>query len=328
MMIREFWWGDEEERRKVHWMSWERMTQPKSAGGIGFRDMHLFNLALLARQGWKLVQNPESLCARVLKSKYYPKDDILDTVFSSGASPVWRGIEQGLELLKKGLIWRVGNGKSIQIQRDQWIPRNEGLKSAKFIRRSRLRWVNQLINSESKEWDKELIENIFFPFDAEEILKIKIPTAKVDDCIAWHYEKTGLFTVRSAYKLAASLNRNSAVDASSSISGAGNRSIWDVIWKMNIPERIKIFRWRIATGTLATKKNKCKRTIVHDNVCDICGNGEEDEHYAVLACTKSKALRFEMRKKWELLDEQEFGFPCISLAVIFFSLQQSGRATN
>ena len=31
-MIKDFWWGDEKEHRKVHWMSWERMTQPKRAG--------------------------------------------------------------------------------------------------------------------------------------------------------------------------------------------------------------------------------------------------------------------------------------------------------
>jgi hypothetical protein len=307
-MIRDFWCGDKEGHRKVHWMSWERMIQPKRAGGIGFRDMHLLNLALLAKQGWRLIQNPESLCARVLKSKYYPKGDLLNTVFSTDASPVWRGIEHGLELLKKGLIWRVGNGKNIQIQRDQRIPRNEGLRSANFIRRSRLRWVNQLILPESKEWNSELIGNIFYPFDAEEILKMKIPSAEVDDCIAWHYEKNGVFSVRSAYKLAASLNCNTAAGASSSGCGVGNRSIWDVIWKLNAPERIKIFGWRIATGTLATKKNKCRRTIVHDSVCDICGHGEEDEYHAVIACTKSRALRFAMRKEWELPDEKEFWY--------------------
>lgn len=113
-LIRYFWWGDEG-HRKVHWMSWDRMTKPKRAGGIGFRDMHLFNQALLARQGWRLIQNLDSLCARVLKSKYYPNGDLLDTVFASDASPAWRGIEFGLQVLKKGLIWRVGNGKRIQI---------------------------------------------------------------------------------------------------------------------------------------------------------------------------------------------------------------------
>lgn len=85
-------------------------------------NMHLFNQTLLARQSWRLLQNPGSLCARVLKSKYYPHGNLLDTVFSTDASQAWRVIEWGLELLKEGLIWRVGNGKNIQIQRDQWIP--------------------------------------------------------------------------------------------------------------------------------------------------------------------------------------------------------------
>ena len=136
-LIREFWWGKEDGHHKVHWMAWDKLIKPKRGGGIGFRDMHMFNQALLARQGWRLLQKSDSLCAKVLKSKYYPNGELLDTVFASEASQSWRGIEFRLELLKKGLIWRVGDGKSIQIQRDQWIPRQAGLKTANFIRRSR-----------------------------------------------------------------------------------------------------------------------------------------------------------------------------------------------
>lgn len=145
------------------------------------------------------MQRPDSLCARVLKSKYYPKGDLLDTVFASDASQVWRGIEHGLELLKKGLVWRVGNGKRIQIQRDQWIPRRSGLKVANFKRRSRLRWVNQLMKPNEKEWDEALIHQLFYEFDAMEICKIKLPRRDIEDCVAWHGEKSGSFSVRSAY---------------------------------------------------------------------------------------------------------------------------------
>ena len=146
--------------------------------------MHLFNVALLAGQGWRLIQYPESLCARGLKSKYYPNGNPLNTVFASDASPVWRGIEAGLELLKKGVIWRVGNGRDIQIQRDQWLPRKEGLMTASFIRRSRLRWVNQLMLPDMKEWNIPLIKQIFHPFDADDICRIPIPRSDVSGCIA------------------------------------------------------------------------------------------------------------------------------------------------
>jgi hypothetical protein len=80
--------------------------------------MQLFNQALLARQAWRLIQNPMSLCAKVLKAKYFPHGDIRGTVFASDPSPVWKGVEFGLELLKKGLINRISNGKRTQITRD------------------------------------------------------------------------------------------------------------------------------------------------------------------------------------------------------------------
>lgn len=62
-MIRNYWWGAEKGRRKTHWHSWEKLIQPKSHGGMGFKEFHLFNRALLARQAWRILAFPDSLCA-------------------------------------------------------------------------------------------------------------------------------------------------------------------------------------------------------------------------------------------------------------------------
>lgn len=35
-LIREFWWGEEEGHRKVHWMAWEQMIKPKEQEGSAF----------------------------------------------------------------------------------------------------------------------------------------------------------------------------------------------------------------------------------------------------------------------------------------------------
>lgn len=158
----------------------------------------------------------------------------------------------------------------------------------------------------SKEWNTELINQIFHKFDADEICKIRLPSNEVDDCVAWHYEKAGVFTVKSAYKLADSLRRNETAAGSSSANDPGDRSVWDVIWKANVPEKIKIFSWRVSTQSLATKHNTFRRTIVKEDVCDICGVESENEYHAVIACTRSKALREAMREHWELPKERAF----------------------
>lgn len=61
--------------------------------------------------------------AKVLKAKSYHNGRLEDTVFASNASSTWQAIHHGLELLKRGLVWRVGDGQQIRIWRDPWLPR-------------------------------------------------------------------------------------------------------------------------------------------------------------------------------------------------------------
>jgi hypothetical protein len=78
---------------------WDDMSKPKFMGGPGFQNIELFNLALLARQAWRLVQEPDSLSARILKAVYYTKSDLLDAKVGGAPSRVWRAIVDGVQIL-------------------------------------------------------------------------------------------------------------------------------------------------------------------------------------------------------------------------------------
>jgi hypothetical protein len=117
-MIGRYWWSQQEKENKMHWISWDKLTLPKSNGGLGFRDIHAFNLSMLAKQSWRLIRDPGSLCARILRAKYYPHGDILKARKSGSLSYTWRSIMKGVQVLKDGVIWRVGNGEKINIWND------------------------------------------------------------------------------------------------------------------------------------------------------------------------------------------------------------------
>lgn len=67
----QFFWGGTEDKRKIHWRSWDRFCLSKAEGGMGFKNLHGHNLAMLAKQGWRLITNPNSLIARMYKAIYF-----------------------------------------------------------------------------------------------------------------------------------------------------------------------------------------------------------------------------------------------------------------
>jgi hypothetical protein len=111
------WWGMEDGKRKLHWRSWEWLSSPKSLGGMGFRHLILFSQAMLDRQGWRLLTDPNSLCARVLKGRYFPYTNFWHAPKPRSASYTWRSILFGRDLLLRGVQWAIGDGKSVKSHR-------------------------------------------------------------------------------------------------------------------------------------------------------------------------------------------------------------------
>ena len=88
---------------------------------MGFKDLKAFNLALLAKQGWRLTQNPSSLAHRVLKARYFPENNFMDAQLGKKLSYTWRSLMAAREVLDRGLRWSIGNGQNVRIWANRWL---------------------------------------------------------------------------------------------------------------------------------------------------------------------------------------------------------------
>ena len=263
---------------------------------MGFRDFQAFNLAMLAKQVWRLIINPDSLCARVLKAKYYPQGDILQAGPKSGSSYTWQSILAGVSTFKRGHVWRVGNGACINIWTDPWIQAspNRGVLSSRGD--SEFTKVEGLIDFETRSWNEMRIRNSFNDVDVGRILQIPINTQGFDDFIAWGYTTDGRYTVRSGYYLEWKHKFGPNAAQLASLGASVHNPVWKGLWKLKIPSKVKIFAWRALHSILPLNGILAIRHIPVSGACTTCHQAAEDVLHLLFTCPAAQEI-------WRLLNE-------------------------
>lgn len=109
-MINSFWWGaGGGSNMGIHWLSWEKLSMHKVHDGMGFKDLTTFNLAMLGKQGWKFMNEPTSLVARIFKARYFPTCNYLIARLGHNPSYVWRNIFNARFIVRAGARWCIGS---------------------------------------------------------------------------------------------------------------------------------------------------------------------------------------------------------------------------
>ena len=150
--------------RKIHWLKWDEMTKSKIVGGMGFRDLALFNDSLLAKQAWWLLKNTNSLFYKVFKTCFFPNCSILETKDSRSGSYAWKIILKGRDMILRGSRLQTGNGKSVKIWQNHWLTRKHPpLVSSPIIPSMEEATVDTLIETKTWQWNYAMIDGIFAP---------------------------------------------------------------------------------------------------------------------------------------------------------------------
>lgn len=161
--------------------------------------MLAFNKALLAKQAWRLIDNPSSLIARVFKAKYFKNTNFLEARSYQTSSYAWRSIIQTQALIRRGIKWVDGNGDSIVVWKDNWLPGEHNLppQGPGAALYPNLK-VNDLFIPGTTSWDMRIIYSLFCREDALKILSIRPSLMKGKDIIMWKFRAKGIYTVKKA----------------------------------------------------------------------------------------------------------------------------------
>ncbi|XP_074297615.1 uncharacterized protein LOC141628358 [Silene latifolia] len=246
-LLARFWWGSTDAQRKLHWMSWDRLCEPKADGGMGFKDLKVFNQAFLAKQIWGLFLKPCSLVGRVLKARYFKNGSVLDA--RRGYDPIfsWRSLWGSKSLLLEGLKWRVGNGQSIGVWDESWLPgETAGRVPMLNIEADPNMKVAEFIDVKRGQWNTE-------------------PT------------KDGNYTVRSGYWVGRRRTSIPRVPGTSTCS-------WKQIWQLNIPPKLTHFVWKIFANILPVRMSLFLKHCCPSPLCNFCPEEESSDH-ALFGCT-------------------------------------------
>ncbi|KAL5547790.1 hypothetical protein UlMin_003021 [Ulmus minor] len=132
----------------------------------------------------------------------------------------------------------------------------------------------------------QLIRDSFMDFEAEKIIQIPRSSLSLADSYCWHFDNKGLYSVKSAYKLALHTDRVHEPTPSSS----QLPSLWNYLWQSTIPPKVKIFWWRALHNIIPTSWNLNVHHVPADLKCSLCGSGFETTVHSLFLCPNMKLL--------------------------------------
>lgn len=159
------------------------MCRHKSIGGLGFRNLRDFNLALLGKQAWRFISQPNSLVSRVYKAKYFPKSHFLDAELGFNPSFIWRSIWEVRTVILAGAKWKVGLGTNIKMVGQPWLPDDQNPYVTSISPTLCDNTVSSLLSLDSKTWDEDILRDLFNDRDQKCVRSIKLSEEEGEDIL-------------------------------------------------------------------------------------------------------------------------------------------------
>lgn len=277
---RRFIWGEEGNNHKYHVVSWNTVTKPKTAGGLGTRNLKQMNVACVLKLAWSLLQCDDKLWCDVLWGKYERDGPLQDGILvKANDSSLWKCIAANWDIMLDNIFWSIGNGSSISVWDDSWIASSLKLRNVVQMipnELTQLRVADLVDINES--WNLNDIANLIPMEVLNQIITLLPPSwENGPDLNLWPGNAHGEFTVSTAYSLIVGRWEDE------------NFTSWKRLWKCEVPERVRSFLWIMVHDRLLTKLIR-HRMGIGDEYCDHCSVDVESSIHVLLTLNNSQQI--------------------------------------
>jgi hypothetical protein len=297
---------------KIPWVRWEEVCRPKKDGGLGVKNLMLFNVSLLAKWRWRLLSERDSEWARVLVARYGDvRRPSLNVSRPTKVSLWWKdlvgiGCLRGVEAdwIQEAFVKKVGNGGCTSFWHDAWI--GEGTLREAFPRLFSISTQSQATIQEvggwtnghwrwNFEWRRSL-----FVWEEELCLRLlgalnAISLSHEDDIWEFGPDREGKYSVKVTYLHLVHKLSPTPFPSLGSVTCRVVAGVWDS-WA---PSKVVIFSWQALLGRLPTRVNLGRRGVLlnGDHTCVLCGLGcQETEDHLFLLCPFAWKIWWEIYK--------------------------------
>ena len=148
-------------------------------------------------------------------------------------------------------------------------------------------WVSDLIDPMNRTWKEDMLDRIFYDFEAATIKNIPLCHSFQEDVLLWPFNPDGEYSVKSGYRF---LQEANTLQEPGPSNAEAMKPLWSKIWCLEVPNKVKNLIWHACTNSLPTKVNLAHCKIISDSLCDICRVHQEDTVHALFCCPVLSSL--------------------------------------
>lgn len=199
---------------------------------------------------------------KVYKARYFSASNFLEAELSYNSHFIWRSIWEVKDLIKAGVRWRIELGHRVNIIGQPWFLDDINPYITTVTQALENNKVVSLMCVDKREWDLEVLRDIFNDRDQNCILNIPLSEFSRVYILYWSKENSGIYSVRSEYKfLQAQRGQWNILD---------NDSIWRKMWRIKAPPKALNTVWRAFSSCLPTLTKLRHKQVPVQRVCPVC----------------------------------------------------------